>query len=108
MDEGNIRLNGTLTVIPAGLIGAEVRDADLASVTVADVEAIKSAWYRHDVLVFRGQHLNDDQLLAFSRHFGAPDAPPNQGVGIKSPPGYPDIFIVSNVIDEKGGHYPCR
>ena len=89
-------------VRPLGAIGAEVQGVDLARVTEAEVEAIKQAWYRHDVLVFRGQRLTDDDLLSFSRHFGALDAPPNQGAGRRSPVGYPDIYVVSNVLDDKG------
>jgi hypothetical protein len=54
------------------------------------------------VLVFRGQKLSDDHLLAFSKHFGTLDPPPNQGAGRKSPPGYPDIYVVSNVLDDYG------
>ena len=91
-----------LEVIPNGSVGAEIRGVDLAAVTPAEVEAIKQAWYRHDVLVFRKQRLTDDDLLAFSRHFGTLDPPPNQGAGRKSPPGYPDIYVVSNVLDEQG------
>jgi len=71
-------------------------------VSAAQVDAIKQAGYRHDVLVFRRQRLTDDDLLAFSRHFGELDPPPNQGGGRKSPPGYPDIHVVSNVRDERG------
>jgi alpha-ketoglutarate-dependent taurine dioxygenase len=91
-----------LKVIPIGAVGAEVRDVDLARAARAEIEAVKKAWYRHDVLVFRNQRLTDDDLLAFSRHFGELDAPPNQGAGRKSPSGYPDIYIVSNVLDAKG------
>jgi len=91
-----------LAVRPLGAIGAEVRGIDLARVTAAEVEAIKRAWYRHDVLVFRGQRLSDDHLLSFSRHFGALDSPPNQGAGRKSPEGYPEVYVVSNVLDTKG------
>jgi taurine dioxygenase len=79
-----------------------VRGVDLSRVTVAEVDAIKAAWYRHDVLLFRKQELSDDDLLAFSRHFGSLDSPPNQGVGRMSPPGYPEVYIVSNVLDEQG------
>jgi taurine dioxygenase len=79
-----------------------VRGVDLARVTKAQVDAIKRAWYRHDVLLFRNQRLTDDHLLAFSRHFGALDSPPNQGAGRKSPSGYPEVYVVSNVLDEKG------
>lgn len=79
-----------------------MRGVDLASVAPAQIDAIKDAWYRHDVLIFRGQRLRDDDLLAFSRHFGALDAPPNQGAGRKSPPGYPEVYVVSNVRDAQG------
>ena len=95
-------MSARIQVIPNGTLGAEVRGVDLARVAAAEVEAIKQAWYRHDVLVFRKQKLTDDHLLSFSRHFGTLDPPPNQGAGRKSPPGYPDIYVVSNVLDEKG------
>jgi taurine dioxygenase len=75
---------------------------DLARAGAAEIGEIKNAWYRHDVLVFRGQKLSDDHLLAFSRHFGTLDPPPNQGAGRKSPPGYPDVYVVSNVLDAQG------
>src|SRR4051812_20985698 len=91
-----------MQVVPNDSVGAEVRGVDLARASAADLASIKRAWYRHDVLVFRGQKLTDDDLLAFSRHFGTLDPPPNQGAGKKSPPGYPDIYVVSNVLDGKG------
>jgi taurine dioxygenase len=40
--------------------------------------------------------------LSFSRYFGTLDPPPNQGAGRKFPPGYPDVYVVSNVLDENG------
>jgi len=89
-------------VVPTGTVGAEMRGVDLAAASEAQIDAIKRAWYRHDVLVFRNQEMTDDDLLAFSRHFGALDPPPNQGAGRKSPPGYPDIYVISNVLDGKG------
>src|SRR5215831_13819125 len=91
-----------IEVVPTGTVGAEVRGVDVARAGPEEIEAIKRAWYRHDVLVFRNQKLSDDDLLAFSRHFGTLDPPPNQGAGRKSPPGYPDIYVVSNVLDAKG------
>ena len=91
-----------LEVLPAGTPGAEVRGVDLARLSAEEFAAIQAAWYRHDVLVFREQRLSDDDLLAFSRRFGALDSPPNQGAGRKSPPGYPDIYVVSNVLDAQG------
>src|SRR3954468_8398165 len=91
-----------MQVLPNATVGAEVRGVDLAHAGANEITGIKQAWYRHDVLVFRGQKLSDDDLLAFSRNFGTLDPPPNQGAGRKSPPGYPDIYVVSNVLDEKG------
>ena len=91
-----------LEVVPTGSVGAEVRGVDLARLGAVQFAAIERAWYRHDVLIFRGQRLSDDDLLVFSRRFGALDAPPNQGAGRKSPPGYPDIYVVSNVRDAQG------
>lgn len=83
-------------------VGAEIRGINLASIDATDIERIKRAWYRHDVLLFRDQHLTDDDLLNFSRHFGALDSPPNQGAGRKSPEGYPEVYVVSNVRDATG------
>jgi taurine dioxygenase len=91
-----------LKVLPLGIIGAEVRGIDLAHASHREIDAIKNAWYRHDVLLFRNQQLTDDDLLSFSRHFGTLDSPPNQGAGRKSPAGYPEVYIVSNVLDEQG------
>ena len=92
----------SIEVTPTGTVGATLTGVDLAAATAADIDAVKRAWYRHDVLVFRNQRLTDDDLLAFSRHFGTLDPPPNQGAGRKSPAGYPDVYVVSNVLDEQG------
>ena len=64
--------------------------------------AIERAWTEHSMILLRGQQLGDDDLLAFSRRFGELDPPPNQERGRISPPGYPDIYVVSNVLDAKG------
>src|SRR5262245_50673594 len=92
-----------LTIAPVTpAVGAEISGVDLARVTDAEFAEIKSAWHRHSALLFRGQRLTDDDLLSFSRGFGELDPPPNQEQGRMSPPGYPDIYVVSNVLDEKG------
>ena len=46
-------------VRPLGVIGAEIQGVDLARVSEPEIGAIKQAWYRHDVLVFRNQKLSD-------------------------------------------------
>ena len=91
-----------IKVHPNPTIGAEISGLDLARATRAQIDQVKQAWYRHDVLVFRKQKLTDDDLLVFSKNFGTLDPPPNQGAGKKSPPGYPDVYVVSNVLDAKG------
>jgi taurine dioxygenase len=94
--------SSNLEIHAFGALGAEVRGINLARISDVDVNAIKNAWYRHDVLLFRNQYLSNDDLLSFSRNFGALDSPPNQGAGRKSPEGYPQVYVVSNVLDEKG------
>jgi len=83
-------------------VGVEIGNIDLTSLNAAEFAQIEAAWHRHSVLLFRGQKLSDDALLAFSRRFGELDPPPNQERGRQSPPGYPDIYVVSNVLDDKG------
>jgi taurine dioxygenase len=95
-------IESKIEIHPIGSLGAEIRDINLAQFGDADITAIKQAWYRHSVLLIRNQQLTDDDLLAFSRHLGELDAPPNQRVGRKSPVGYPQIYVVSNVLDSTG------
>jgi taurine dioxygenase len=83
-------------------VGAEISGVDLARITDAEFAQIEAAWHKHSALLFRGQHLTDDDLLDFSRRFGELDPPPNQEHGRQSPPGYPDIYVVSNVLDAQG------
>src|SRR5712671_1217557 len=83
-------------------VGAEISNVDLRRLSDADFAQIEQAWNRHSVLLFRGQKLSDDDLLDFSRRFGELDPPPNQEHGRQSPPGYPDVYVVSNVLDDKG------
>jgi taurine dioxygenase len=83
-------------------VGAEISWVDLARLNDAEFAPIEQAWNRYGALLFRDQHITDDDLLAFSRRFGELDPPPNQEHGRQSPEGYPDIYVVSNVLDEKG------
>src|SRR6266404_1716508 len=50
---------------------AEISGIDLARpLASANRDAIEDAINRYAVVVFRGQTLNDDQQIAFARHFG--------------------------------------
>jgi taurine dioxygenase len=93
-------LRTTLDVIPTGAaLGAEVRGVDLRSLDDAQFSAIRRAWIDHQVLLIRGQQLSDEDLVAFSRRFGALDHAPIQENGRRFVDGYPEIYIVSNVVE---------
>jgi taurine dioxygenase len=83
-------------------VGAEISGVDLARISSDEFAAIEKAWARYGALLFRGQKLGDDDLLAFSRRLGDLDPPPNQEHGRQSPEGFPEIYVVSNVLDDKG------
>ena len=66
-----------LKVIPTGAaLGAEIAGVDLRAISDAEFDAIYRAWIDHLVLLFRGQSLGDDNLIAFSLRFGALDWAP--------------------------------
>ncbi len=89
-----------LTVVPSGAcLGAEIRGADLRRIDDRDFAAIHRAWLDHLVLLFRGQRLSDDELIAFSRRFGALDWAPVQETGRRFVEGHPELYIVSNVVE---------
>jgi len=57
----------TVTVLPTGgALGADVRGRELALAATETVDAIKRAVVRSFVPRFRGQRLDDDQLLRFA------------------------------------------
>ena len=87
-------------VTPA--VGAEISGVNLSRLSDAEFTQIEHAWNRHGALLFRDQQISDDDLLAFSRRFGDLDPPPVQEHGRQSPEGYPDVYVVSNVLDAKG------
>jgi taurine dioxygenase len=67
-----------IEVKPTGAaLGADIEGVDLARELSLDaVDAINQAWADHLVLRFRGQRLDDDQLMRFSAHFGELDWAP--------------------------------
>jgi alpha-ketoglutarate-dependent taurine dioxygenase len=89
-----------LSIVPTGAaLGAEIRGLDLKNLTDADFEAVHHAWLDHSVLLFRGQQLSDAGLIAFSRRFGGLDWAPIQETGRRFVEGHPEIYVVSNVIE---------
>ena len=89
-----------LDVIPTGAaLGAEVRGVDLRSVDDLTFAEIYRAWLDHSVLLFRDQQLGDADLITFSRRFGALDQAPIQENGRRFVEGHPEIYVVSNVVE---------
>jgi taurine dioxygenase len=89
-----------ISVSPTGAaLGAEIRDVDLRTLDEETFNAIYRAWLDHQVLLVRNQHLSDGELIAFSRRFGNLDLAPVQENGRRSVDGHPEIYIVSNVVE---------
>ena len=90
-------------VVPTGAaLGAEMQGVDLRRMDDALFAAVHAAWLAHSVLLFRGQSLSDDDLVAFSQRFGALDWAPVQENGRRFVDGKPEIYIVSNVLGADG------
>ena len=95
-----MRHSRTVEVIPSETaLGAEIRSVDLRKLEAEDFQDIYRAWLDHQVLLFRDQHLTDEDLIAFSRRFGELDCAPVQETGRRFVEGYPEIYVVSNVIE---------
>jgi taurine dioxygenase len=89
-----------VNIIPTGAaLAAEISGVDLRSVSDGDFDRIHRAWVDNLVLLFRNQALSDDDLIAFSRRFGALDWAPVQETGRRFVDGHPEIYVVSNVIE---------
>ena len=74
--------------------GVEVRGVDLASLDGNAFEEIKSAFFKHQVLVARAQTLTATQFLEFARRIGPPEP---HVIDQFHHPEHADILILSNV-----------
>ena len=72
--------SATITIVPTfGGLGAEIRGVDLSlEMDVSTFSQVYDAWLKYSVLLFRGQHLTDDELIRFSQKFGELDWAPVQ------------------------------
>ncbi len=102
-----------IEVRPTGAaLGADIEGADLShELSPETVASIKKAWSDNLVLRFRGQRLDDDQLMRFSAHFGELDwAPVIAAARVKVPgenryveaseEGRRYISVISNIIED--------
>jgi taurine dioxygenase len=90
-----------LLIMPTGGgLGAEVRGVDLRHLAEREFAVIRRAWLDNSVLLFRGQQLDDPELIAFARRFGELDLAPIQETGRRFVDGLPELYIVSNVLKD--------
>jgi taurine dioxygenase len=82
----------------AGALGAEVSGVDLAAPLDARTKkALEEAWYRHQVLFFRGQKLTQEQHKAFALQFGEIFTHPVLQPLKES--GQPEVFVLESQPD---------
>lgn len=79
-------------------IGAEVTGLDLSRpLDETTFAAIRQAWHRHLVLVFRDQRLTDPELERFSARFGALDRKPVYSGDVVDTTTSDYVCVISNV-----------
>jgi len=90
-----------LRVRPTGAaLGARIDGVDLRVLDDELFAAVHRAWLDHQVLLFRDQALTDQDLVTFSRRFGELDEAPVQETGQRFVEGHPEIYVVSNVVQD--------
>jgi alpha-ketoglutarate-dependent taurine dioxygenase len=97
MDQDN---TSSIEVIPTGAaLGADVRGLDLSGKIDDKVfRDIYKAWNDHLVLRFRGQLLDDNALVTFSRRFGELDMAPTPAPGERMVTTLPEVAVISNIV----------
>ena len=81
-------------------LGAEIAGVDLSQpLDDAGFARISDAFFENQVVVFRDQRLTPSQQVAFTRRFGELEQHVRKEHRLE---GYPEILIVSNVLDDSG------
>ena len=89
-----------LLVKPTGAgLGAEISNVDLRKLDDRQFGELHRAWLQNLVLLVRDQQLTDADLINFSRRFGDLDWAPVQETGRRFVEGLPEIYVVSNVLE---------
>jgi taurine dioxygenase len=79
-------------------LGAHISGIDLSRpLDDGTFDRIATAFFEHQVVFFRNQQITPDQHIAFTRRFGVLEHHVRKEHLLN---GYPDILIVSNVLDE--------
>src|SRR5688500_8111197 len=95
------RIPVTINVIPGGdALGARIEGVDLTRpLDDATFDAVREAFYEHEVVYFRGQRLSDADHVRFSARFGELRKLKLDQLHAQ----HPEIFVVSNIV-ENGKH----
>ncbi|HXB52760.1 MAG TPA: TauD/TfdA family dioxygenase, partial [Rhizomicrobium sp.] len=89
-----------LFVKPTGAgLGAQIGNVDLRKLDDSLFAELHRAWLQNLVLLIRDQQLTDADLINFSRRFGDLDWAPVQETGRRFVEGLPEIYVVSNVLE---------
>jgi taurine dioxygenase len=81
-------------------LGAEIGGVDLSRpLDDATFAEVAKAFFDHEVVVFRDQRLAPAEQVAFTRRFGELEHHVRRESCL---PGFPQILVVSNVLDEQG------
>ena len=89
-----------MTVIPSGAaLGAEIQNVELEDLSDPDFDEIHRAWLDHLVSGFAASSSPSKISSRFSRRFGELDWAPVQETGRRFVEGHPEIYVVSNVIE---------
>ena len=79
-------------------LGAEVAGVDAREIgRSVSLDAVCTALFEHQLLCFRDQSLEPDDLMAFTRLFGEPLPHVLQQFSL---PGYPGIYVLSNIVED--------
>jgi taurine dioxygenase len=93
-------MSSRVTVIGSGkTLGAEIQGVDLKAMNEDEFATIYRVWLDRLAVLIRGQVLTDQDLIAFSRRFGDLEWAPVQETGRRFVEGHPEIYIVSNVME---------
>ena len=81
-------------------VGAEILSINLTKLHATEVKEIRSALDTYGGLLFRNQELSPENLVVFSKMFGDLDHAPQMENGKTAVEGFPEIYIVSNILDD--------
>ena len=88
------------------MIGAEIGGVDLRRPLDKDtLRQVMDAWHEHTVLLFRDQHLSEDDQRRFASYFGpvAKRVPPKPGApGADTSPAWDDMMMITDKVDANG------